>query len=175
MRFKDKVALITAAGRGIGRATAEIIGREGGTVVAIDNDKAALEQVLGAIRGAGGTAHGLTADALDAATGRLLDENKSPARRLGQIDKRGSHCFLAMAWAEALAAQNDDPELAATFAPVAEALVANRDAIEKELIDDQGHPNDIGGYFQPDPHKASAAMRPSATFNAIIERLVKTR
>jgi NAD(P)-dependent dehydrogenase (short-subunit alcohol dehydrogenase family) len=66
MRFKDKVALITAAGRGIGRATAEIIGREGGTVVAVDNDKAALEQVLGAVRGAGGTAHGLTADALDA-------------------------------------------------------------------------------------------------------------
>jgi isocitrate dehydrogenase len=115
------------------------------------------------------------ADALDAATGRLLDENKSPARRLGQIDNRGSHSFLAMAWAEALAAQNDDPELAATFAPVAEALVANRDAIEKELIDDQGHPNDIGGYFQPDPRKASAAMRPSATFNAVIERLVKTR
>jgi NAD(P)-dependent dehydrogenase (short-subunit alcohol dehydrogenase family) len=84
MRFTGKVALITAAGRGIGRATAEIIGREGGTVVAVDNDKAALEQVLGAIRGAGGTAHGLTADALDAAQVRGVV--KSTVEAHGRID-----------------------------------------------------------------------------------------
>ena len=111
------------------------------------------------------------ADALDAATGRLLEENKSPARKLGQIDNRGSHCFLAMAWAEELAAQNTDPELAARFAPLAERLVANWEAIDKELLDDQGHPNDVGGYYRPDPAKASAAMRPSETFNSILSTL----
>jgi isocitrate dehydrogenase len=111
------------------------------------------------------------ADTLDAATGRLLEENMSPARRLGQIDNRGSHCFIAMAWAEGLAAQNTDPELAARFAPLAEALVANWTAIEKELIDDQGHPNDIDGYYRPDPAKAAAAMRPSETFNSILATL----
>jgi isocitrate dehydrogenase len=108
------------------------------------------------------------ADALDAATGRLLEENMSPARRLGQIDNRGSHCFIAMAWAEALTQQTSDAELAEKFAPLAEALAANWDTIDKELIDDQGHPNDIGGYFRPDPDKAAAAMRPSQTFNAIL-------
>jgi isocitrate dehydrogenase len=112
------------------------------------------------------------ADTLDAATGRLLEENMSPARRLGQIDNRGSHCFIAMAWAEGLAAQNTDPELAARFAPLAEALVANWTAIEKELIDDQGHPNDIGGYYRPDAAKAAAAMRPSETFNSILATLI---
>jgi isocitrate dehydrogenase len=112
------------------------------------------------------------ADTLDAATGRLLEENMSPARRLGQIDNRGSHCFIAMAWAEGLAAQNADPELAARFAPLAEALVANWTAIEKDLIDDQGHPNDIDGYYRPDPAKAAAAMRPSETFNSILATLV---
>ena len=111
------------------------------------------------------------ADTLDAATGRLLEENKSPARKLGQIDNRGSHCFIAMAWAEELATQNTDPELAARFAPLAERLVANWDAIDKELLDDQGHPNDIGGYYRPDPAKASAAMRPSETFNSILATL----
>ena len=84
MRFTGKVALITAAGRGIGRATAEIIGREGGTVVAVDNDKAALEQVLGAIRGAGGTAHGRTADALDAFQAK--DVVRSTLETHGRID-----------------------------------------------------------------------------------------
>jgi isocitrate dehydrogenase len=119
----------------------------------------------------GNTRAQILADTLDAATGRLLEENKSPARRLGQIDNRGSHCFLATAWAEALAAQNSDPELAARFAPLADALVANWTAIEKELLDDQGHPNDIGGYFRPDPAKTSAAMRPSQTFNTILATL----
>ena len=111
------------------------------------------------------------ADTLDAATERLLNENKSPARRLGEIDNRGSHAFLAVAWAEALAEQTDDAELAARFAPVAEALTSNYAAIEKELIDDQGHPNDLGGYYRPDPDKVSAAMRPSTTFNKIIATL----
>jgi isocitrate dehydrogenase len=108
------------------------------------------------------------ADTLDAATGRLLNENKSPARRLGEIDNRGSHAFLATAWAEALANQTDDAELAARFAPLAQALASNYAAIEKELIDDQGHPNDLGGYYRPDPDNVSAAMRPSTTFNEII-------
>ncbi len=108
---------------------------------------------------------------LDAATGRLLDENMSPARKMGQIDNRGSHCFLAMAWAEALAAQTDDPVLAARFTPVAAALAEAWPTINQELLDDQGHPNDLGGYYQPDPAKVSAAMRPSATFNAILDNL----
>ena len=99
----------------------------------------------------GNTRAQVLADTLDAATGRLLDENRSPARRLGEIDNRGSHCFLATAWAEALATQTDDPELAARFAPIAEALVANWPVIERELLDDQGHANDIGGYYRPDP------------------------
>ncbi len=111
------------------------------------------------------------ADTLDAATGRLLDEEKSPARRLGQIDNRGSHCFLAMAWADALAAQTADPDLAARFAPLATALTAAWPGIEQELLDDQGHPNDIGGYYRPDPSKAAAAMRPSPTFNGILATL----
>ena len=110
-------------------------------------------------------------DALDAATGRLLEENMSPARRLGQIDNRGSHCFIAMAWAQALAQQTSDPELAAKFAPLADSLAANWDTIYKELIDDQGHPNDIGGYYRPDPEKTAAAMRPSQTFNSILATL----
>ena len=92
----------------------------------------------------------------------------SPARRLGQIDNRGSHCFIAMAWAQVLATQTSDPELAAKFAPLADALAANWDSIQKELLDDQGHPNDIGGYYRPDPATAEAAMRPSETFNSIL-------
>jgi isocitrate dehydrogenase len=76
-----------------------------------------------------------------------------------------------MAWAEALAAQTTDPVLGARFAPVAEALIAKRDVIEHELLDDQGHPNDIGGYYRPDAARASAAMRPSATFNAVLAML----
>jgi isocitrate dehydrogenase len=111
------------------------------------------------------------ADTLDAATGRLLDEDKSPARKLGQIDNRGSHVFLATAWAQALAEQTDDPELAGRFAPVAAALTGTYARIEQELLDDQGHPNDIGGYYRPDVARAEAAMRPSATFNEIIATL----
>ncbi|WP_415111289.1 NADP-dependent isocitrate dehydrogenase [Propioniciclava sp.] len=109
--------------------------------------------------------------ALDAATGTLLNENKSPARRVGQIDNRGSHAWLAVFWAEELAKQTTDPELAATFAPIAEQLRANADTISAELIAVQGSPADLGGYYRPVAEKASAVMRPSATLNAIIDAL----
>jgi isocitrate dehydrogenase len=111
------------------------------------------------------------ADALDAATGKLLNENKSPARRLGQIDNRGSHAYLAHYWSEALAAQTDDPELADRFAPIAEAFRAGEQQIHDELIGAQGHPNDIGGYYLPDPELAAAAMRPSPTLNTIVDAI----
>jgi isocitrate dehydrogenase len=111
------------------------------------------------------------ADTLDAATGALLDNGKSPARRLGSIDNRGSHAYLARYWAEALAAQDDDPELAATFAPLAERLAAEQDTIDAELLGVQGHPADIGGYYAPDPAQATAVMRPSATFNEALATL----
>ncbi|QIK72820.1 NADP-dependent isocitrate dehydrogenase [Propioniciclava coleopterorum] len=111
------------------------------------------------------------AKALDAATGTLLDEGKSPARRVGQIDNRGSHAWLARYWAEELAAQTEDAELAAAFAPVAEALAANQDAIDAELLGVQGHAVELGGYYRPDEAKTSAVMRPSATLNSIIDAL----
>jgi isocitrate dehydrogenase len=110
-------------------------------------------------------------NALDRATETLLNENKSPARKVGQIDNRGSHFWLARYWAEELAAQVDDPGLAAAFAPVAAQLVAQSDTIDAELIAVQGHPVDIGGYYRPDEAKASAIMRPSATFNAVLASL----
>ncbi len=110
-------------------------------------------------------------DTLDRATGTLLEENKSPARRVGQIDNRGSHFWLARYWAQELAAQAEDPALAAVFVPVAEQLVAQSDAIDAELIAVQGHPVDIGGYYRPDDAKASAVMRPNGTFNAILASL----
>ncbi len=116
----------------------------------------------------GNAAAKLLGEALDTATGQLLNENKSPARRLGQIDNRGSHCWLALYWAQALATQSDDPELAARFAPIATALADQIDQIDAELIADQGHPNDVGGYYMPDPVKVEAAMRPSKTFNKIL-------
>ncbi len=108
------------------------------------------------------------ADTLDAATTKFLETNKSPTRRLGGIDNRGSHFYLAMYWAEALAAQDSDTELKGVFAPLAEKLAANEQAIVDELLAVQGNPVDIGGYFMPDDEKASAAMRPSVTFNTIL-------
>ena len=110
-------------------------------------------------------------DALDRATERVLTEDRSPARRLGQIDNRGSHFYLALYWAQALAEQTQDAELAAAFAPVAEQLAAQEATISQELLDVQGSPVDLGGYYHPDEEKAAAAMRPSATFNAIIDGL----
>jgi isocitrate dehydrogenase len=105
------------------------------------------------------------ADALDRATGMFLDENRSPGRKLGTIDNRGSHFYLALYWAEELAKQNEDADLAAAFAPFAEKLRASEQAIVDELLAVQGQPADIGGYYRPDDDKASAVMRPSATFN----------
>jgi isocitrate dehydrogenase len=110
-------------------------------------------------------------DALDRATERVLTEDRSPARRLGQIDNRGSHFYLALYWAQALAGQTEDPDLAQAFAPVAEELGAAEATIVQELLDVQGSPVDLGGYYHPDEEKTTAAMRPSATFNQVIDRL----
>ena len=110
-------------------------------------------------------------ETLDRATGTLLDENKGPARKVGQIDNRGSHVWLALYWAQELAAQTDDAALAETFAPVAKALSGNIDTISQELVDAQGHPVDIGGYYRPDADKVASVMRPSKTFNEIIDAL----
>jgi isocitrate dehydrogenase len=111
------------------------------------------------------------ADTLDEATGVLLENDKSPARRLGSIDNRGSHFYLALYWAQALAAQQADPELAGRFAPLAAELAANEDTIVAELLAVQGRPADIGGYYAPDVAKVTAVMRPSPTFNAAIDAL----
>jgi isocitrate dehydrogenase len=108
------------------------------------------------------------AQTLDAATGRVLNEDRSPSRRVGGIDNRGSHFYLALYWAQALAAQTGDEELATRFVPLAETLAADEEAIVAELLEVQGHPVDIGGYFQPDTEKASAAMRPSSTLNDLL-------
>ena len=111
------------------------------------------------------------ADTLDAATGRFLDEGRSPSRKVGELDNRGSHYYLARYWAEALAAQAEDGELAAVFVPVAQALVDGEDAILSEMASAQGEPVDLGGYYSPDPARMAAAMRPSPTFNAAIALL----
>lgn len=111
------------------------------------------------------------ADALDVATEKFLANDKSPARKVGQIDNRGSHFYLTMYWAEALAAQTQDAELAAVFAPVVKSLVDNETDINQELIDAQGKPQDIGGYYYPHDELGSKAMRPSATLNEIITTL----
>ena len=115
----------------------------------------------------------ILASALDEATELVLSEGKSPARKLGQIDNRGSHMWLAVYWAEALANQTEDVDLARTFAPVAIALRENADKINDELIAAQGHPADIGGYYRPNTEKTSAVMRPSQTLNQIIDQLRK--
>jgi isocitrate dehydrogenase len=108
------------------------------------------------------------ASALDRATGTLLNENRSPSRKVHEIDNRGSHAFVARCWAEELARQTDDEELAARFAPLAEALASNEATIVEELLAVQGPPVDIGGYYAPDPALVEAAMRPSPTFNRIL-------
>ena len=111
------------------------------------------------------------ADTLDEAIGKVLEHNRSPARKVGQIDNRGSHFYLAMYWAQALAAQSKDADLAAKFKPLAEALTANEDKINAELIGAQGKPVDMGGYYVPNDEKASAAMRPSKTLNDALASL----
>jgi len=111
------------------------------------------------------------ADTLDRATGTFLNEDKSPTRRLGGIDNRGSHYYLARYWAQELADQTDDAELAAAFKPLAETLAGQEEAIVGELLGVQGSPADIGGYYRPDDQLASAVMRPSATLNKAIDSL----
>ncbi|HAM32414.1 MAG: isocitrate dehydrogenase (NADP(+)) [Deltaproteobacteria bacterium GWB2_65_81] len=111
------------------------------------------------------------AETLDQAIGKFLDNNKSPARKLGQIDNRGSHFYLALYWAQALAAQTRDKELQARFAKVARQLGDNEANIAQDLLAAQGKPMDIGGYYDPDPVKTAKAMRPCAAFNAIIDAI----
>ncbi|WP_086799223.1 NADP-dependent isocitrate dehydrogenase [Streptomyces caniscabiei] len=113
----------------------------------------------------GNTKAKVLADTLDRATATFLNEDKSPSRRVGGIDNRGSHFYLSLYWAQELAAQTEDADLAKAFAPFAETLTANEQKIVDELIAVQGKPADIGGYYQPDPAKAAAVMRPSATWN----------
>ncbi|EIN5951618.1 NADP-dependent isocitrate dehydrogenase [Vibrio cholerae] len=110
------------------------------------------------------------ADALDKATGKFLDMNKSPSRRVGEIDNRGSHFYLATYWAQALAEQTADADLAAEFAPIAKALEEKEAQIVAELNGVQGKPGDLGGYYAPEFAKVAPLMRPSSTFNAIIDR-----
>ncbi|MGC5222416.1 NADP-dependent isocitrate dehydrogenase [Micromonospora sp. DT81.3] len=111
------------------------------------------------------------ADTLDAATGTFLENDKSPGRALGTIDNRGSHFYLALYWTQELASQQADPELAAAFAPVAESLASNEEAIVGELVAVQGSPAQIGGYYRPDEQLVEAVMRPSKTLNEIIDNL----
>jgi isocitrate dehydrogenase len=113
----------------------------------------------------------ILADTLDRATGSVLNENRSPSRKVNELDNRGSHFFLALYWAQELAKQTDDTALAAKFAPIAEALTAKQADIVDELNAVQGKPVDIGGYYMPDDAKTIAAMRPSATFNSIIDSI----
>ena len=109
------------------------------------------------------------AKTLDAATGKLLDNNKNPSPKTGQLDNRGSQFYLAMYWAQELATQTQDLALQAHFAPMAKALTDNEQKIVDELKAVQGKPADIGGYYLPDLVKTTAVMRPSATFNAALE------
>ncbi|GHH63616.1 NADP-dependent isocitrate dehydrogenase [Kitasatospora indigofera] len=111
------------------------------------------------------------ADTLDRATGSFLEEDKSPSRRLGGIDNRGSHFYLALYWAQELARQSDDAELAEAFSALAKTLTEQEQTIVAELIAVQGSATDLGGYYQPDPAKAAAVMRPSATFNEAVATL----
>jgi isocitrate dehydrogenase len=113
----------------------------------------------------------ILADTLDQANAKFLESNKSPARKVGEIDNRGSHFYLALYWAQALASQTEDPNLAAKFAKVAKQLEDNEAKINAELLAAQGKPVDLGGYYHPDEAKISKAMRPSPTLNAIIDSI----
>jgi isocitrate dehydrogenase len=113
----------------------------------------------------------LLADTLDQAIGQYLENDRSPSRRVNELDTRGSHFYLALYWAEALANQTQDPELHVRFTGVAQKLAANENKIVQELNDAQGHPVDIGGYYHPNDDVATKAMRPSATLNTIIDAI----
>jgi isocitrate dehydrogenase len=110
----------------------------------------------------------ILAKTLDTATGKLLDNRKNPSRKTGELDNRGSQFYLALYWAQELAAQGEDKELAEHFAALATALASDQDVIVAELNEAQGNPVDIGGYYYPDREKTTAVMRPSATFNAAL-------
>jgi isocitrate dehydrogenase len=114
----------------------------------------------------------ILADTLDRATAKLLENNKSPARKVGELDNRGSHFYLALYWAQALAEQTDDKNLQARFAKGAQQLAQNEAKIIAELNGAQGKPVDLGGYYHPDKDKTTKAMRPSPTFNAIVDAIV---
>jgi isocitrate dehydrogenase len=113
----------------------------------------------------------ILADTLDRATGTFLNENKSPSRNVGEIDNRGSHFYLALYWAQELASQGEDTELAGAFTEVAKALEANEEKINAELLAVQGEPVDLGGYYRPDAEKADSVMRPSRTLNEVLASL----
>jgi isocitrate dehydrogenase len=119
----------------------------------------------------GNTGAQVLADTLDRATETFLNEDRSPTRKIGGIDNRGSHFYLALYWAQELSAQTRDAGLAAAFAPLAEALAGSEEAIVAELAAVQGSGVELGGYYRPDPALASAVMRPSATFNAALAAL----
>jgi isocitrate dehydrogenase len=113
----------------------------------------------------------VTAAALDNANSAFLNNDKSPSRKVGELDTRGSHFYLALYWAQALAEQDDDADLKAIFAPIAEQLAENEDKIVAELNGVQGKPADLGGYYRPDRDRTTKVMRPSATLNAVIDDL----
>jgi isocitrate dehydrogenase len=115
----------------------------------------------------------ILAKTLDEATGKLLDNNKSPSPKAGQLDNRGSHFYLALYWAQALAAQSEDAELRAYFGPLAKTLAENEKKIVDELNAVQGKPVDIGGYYVSIPSKVAPVMRPSPTFNSTIDPLAR--
>jgi isocitrate dehydrogenase len=119
----------------------------------------------------GNASAAVLAETLDAATGLVLENDRSPARRVGGLDNRGSHFYLALYWAEALTSQEKDAELAARFAPLHQALAENEAKIVEELNAVQGQPVDIGGYYRPEVAKVQAAMRPSAIFNEVLATL----
>ena len=112
----------------------------------------------------------ILADTLDAATGKFLDNAKSPSRKVNELDNRGSHFYLAMYWAEAMANQEKDAELKTKFAGLAQEMATNESVIIDELNAAQGSPQDVGGYYKPKDELGAKAMRPSATMNALIDR-----
>jgi isocitrate dehydrogenase len=119
----------------------------------------------------GNTRAKILAKTLDEATGKLLDNDKSPSRRTGELDNRGSQFYLTLSWAQALAAQSEDADLAAKFAPLARQLAEKESNIVAEFKSVQGKPADLGGYYYVDVEKCAAVMRPSATFNAVLKAL----
>jgi isocitrate dehydrogenase len=113
----------------------------------------------------------LFAETLDQAIGEHLEQRRAPSRRVNELDTRGSHFYLALYWAQALAKQTDDPELQARFTEAAQKLAANEDKIVQDLIDAQGQPVEVGGYYHPNEEMSAKAMRPSATLNAIVDAI----